>query len=180
MQVESSGVIKHGLLVTDKGAAKTDTKTESKMGYASRVDGLAFSWTNVTYDYAALDTILLVKNTSSTKKLIIDSISMASDTATLAVIHFPACSVVTGTSVTGLNLNKSSGNVAEATAVSDETTNSQGDIYHNVYLEALKTKEHLTGDAIVLGQGDCIAIDFVTDGGAAYCSVEGYFTDEVI
>jgi len=150
---------------------------EPEIAYASEENGEAYAWTSVTYDYGAADTILLVKNTSTSKKLIIDSIVMTSDTATIAHIHVPACTTPTGTAVTGVNLNTSSNNVAEATAKTDETTNAIGvvGIVATVVLEADKTFTHDTRGTIVLGTNKCVAVDYVTDGTAATVTITGYY-----
>ena len=70
----------------------------------SRELGEAYSWSNVPYNYAAGDTILLVENTSSTgQNLYIDQIWCHSDTTTRVTVHATNEAALThaGTSVTG-------------------------------------------------------------------------------
>jgi len=150
---------------------------EPELAYAADEKGDAYAWTSVTYDYGAGDTILLLKNTSTSKKLIIDSIIMTTDTATIAHIHMPTCGTPTGTALTGVNLNSSSNNVAEATAKADETTNAIGvaGIVATLALEADKTNTFQAKSSLVLGTNKCVAVDYVTDGTAATVTITGYF-----
>ena len=90
---------------------------ESEFEFISRAKGQAYSWASGTYDPDAGDTILLVKNTSSSLALHIDKIWISADTETRVVIHLPTTEVtVTGTTITGTNLNAGSSNVADAEA----------------------------------------------------------------
>ena len=86
-----------------------------------------------------------------------------------------------GTAITGVNLNRSSGNVAEAEAKGDETTNSaQGTLILSPELEALKMVELDLQGSIILGTNDMLGIDFVTAGGTdtALVTVFGYYEKE--
>lgn len=175
MQIEDGTGSGNRARVTNGKMLRVYAQVESEISHVSEQDGLAFSWSNVSYDYDAGDTILLLKNTSPTKSLIIDAIEVGGDAATIAIAHFPVCETPTGTAIVGVNLNRQSGKVAEAVAKGDESTNSLGDIHRNLYIVAAQSKAHPTKGAIVLGLNDCIAIDFVTNGAACYCSIEGYY-----
>jgi hypothetical protein len=161
--------------VTAENMLRTYSVTEAEIAHVSEEEGLAFSWSNVSYDYDALDTILLVKNTSATKKLIIDKVIISADVATVAVLHLPACATPTGTAVIGVNLRRDSGNVADATAIGDETTNTQANIIKNFQLLAATDTVYDTQGSIVLGQNDCIAVDFVTNGAVCYATFDGHY-----
>jgi len=161
--------------VTKNNKLRTYSTRQAEVAFESETNGQAYTWTNVSYDYAAGDTILLLKNTSPTKNLLIQAITISGDTATTVTIHSPACLNPTGTVVTGVNLNRQSGNTAEATAICDETTNSQANIItvtkHNGSTLNIMPIE----GAVVLGLNDCIAVDFTTDGGAANVTIRGYY-----
>lgn len=161
--------------VTREFMLRVYAQVESEISHVSENDGLAFSWSNVTYDYDAADTILLVKNTSPTRNLIIEDIVYGGDTATIVTIHLPTCDSPTGTAIVATNVKPKSGATAEATAIGDETTNAQANIYRNFFIGAAESKVYNTEGAVILGLNDCIAIDFVTNGAAAYCSITGYF-----
>ncbi len=163
--------------VSDDNMLRTYAKTESEISHESENHGRAFTWSNVTYDPAAGDTILLIKNTSPTLGLIIQHFSIGSDVNTVATIHSPTCAIPTGTAVTGVNLNRQSGKTAEATAICDETTNSQANVMHNVYVLANTSTPINTEGSLILGLNDCVAVDFVADVGACYVSIKGYYHD---
>ena len=163
--------------VSHNNRLNTDAVTETEISFESEKNGMAFAWTSVTYDYAAGDTILLVKNTSSTNHLIIQNINMTTDTATIAHIHIVRCPTPTGTALTGVNLNSASANVAEATAKADETSNTLATtgIIRTSALEADKDNHILLEGSVILSTNDCIAIDYVTDGAAATVTITGYY-----
>lgn len=145
--------------------------------HISRHGELAFSWTSTDYDYDAGDTILLVQNTSSTSTLYITDIYMYTDTATLATIHATdgATFTLAGTSITGVNLNRKSGKVADASAFRDETGNTQGSVILNVRL-GTNAMNHVTFEgALALGNANEVAVDYVTAGTAAVVTILGYY-----
>jgi len=155
----------------------TKAVVENEVEFISEDKGLAYAWASGTYDPAAGDTILLLKNTSTTHNIHITVISLSSDVDTRAVIHFPTTEVTpTGTAITGANLNRISANVAEATAIRDETNNSQGDILWSG--EIMATGDPLivgANGSIILGTNDSIGIDFVADVGACDVTIFGHF-----
>ncbi len=161
--------------VNSLGELLTRSTTRSEMETVSQQSGLAFSWSNATYDYAAADTILLVKNTSSVD-LHVEAVLVSGDTATEVVVHSPTTvTSPTGTAVTGVNLNRTSGKTAEATAIADETTNTQGNIISAFRMPANTPVGVGLEGALVLGSGDSVAVDFVTDGAACNVTILGYF-----
>ena len=84
-----------------------------------------------------------------------------------------------GTLITGVNLNFASGNVAEADARGDETTNSsQGSIVLQSEMEAAKMLKVDWEGALILGTNDSYAIDFPTEPAIVYATVFGYFEDK--
>jgi len=162
----------------EDGLFKTVAVTETEFEYYSDVKGDAYSWNFLTYDSAAGDTIGLIKNTSDSKELHIDSITISSDTETVFTIHLPTTEVTpTGTSVTGVNLNTRSVKVAPATAITDETNNTQGTIIFQTEIQAAGAPyEKLYSGALIIGQNKSIAIDIVADIAAFNLTIEGHFT----
>lgn len=154
--------------LSTRATVRTEQETISEKG------GLAFSWSNVTYNYTAADTILLVKNTSP-KKLHITEVSISGDTTSEWIIHCPTGVTPAGTAVTGVNLNRDSGNVAEATAKGDETDNTQANIVWHGNVLANTTHEIEFQGALVLASADSIGVDVVTVGAAAYVTIIGYY-----
>ena len=137
--------------------------------------GESYRWSSVTYDMAANDTILLVKNTGI-PKLHMTKLTLTTDVDTIVKIHYPTTNVtVAGTTVTGVNINTSSSNVADASAATDETGNSLGDIFwaHEIYAANGPTVIDLSGS--ILAKNKSIAVDFVADCAVVGATFEGHF-----
>jgi hypothetical protein len=157
----------------------TKPKTDFEKAVAA---GLAFSWANATYDYAASDTILGLQNDSDVYDLCIEWISATGSTATEIIVHTSSAVTMAGTAVTGVNLNRnySSTPTALSTAKADETGNGQaaasysGRIVTGRIANAGWIEWRLAG-ALVLPADHNVGIDFVTDGTAANCVIHGYF-----
>ena len=134
---------------------------EAEISHESEVNARAFTWTH-SYNSGANDTILWLKNTSSTLNLVIDKIVMSSDATTKFVVHFPSGTTAAGTGVTGVNLNRSSNATADASVYGDETGNTQGAIMaQGIILNNTPAILPVDG-SIVLGINDEVAVDFVS------------------
>ena len=153
------------------------TTQKNHLLHSSVVDGLAFSWASVAYDYDGNDTILLVENTSTTHNLHIDQIWCHSDTTTTVIVHATDESSLThsGTSVTGVNLNRSSSNAAAATATADEVNNAQGNTLWAGSIPADNATPVLINAGIVLDLNDIIAVDFADVGTQAVVTIIGHY-----
>jgi hypothetical protein len=147
------------------------------IGHISMQDELAFVWANATYDTDAADTVLLVKNTDADRDLYIHKYTIWTDTATRVTVHTTngVAFTPTGTAVTGVNTNRKSGKTASATAIGDETANTQGNIVGEFYAEANKTNHYDFDDIIVLGNGNSIGADIVTAGTGAIVAFYGFY-----
>jgi uncharacterized protein YjbI with pentapeptide repeats len=151
--------------------------TETEFEFVSKEKGLAFSWASGTYDPDAGDTVLLVKNTSSTKNLHIDTITISTDTETRAVIHVPTADVtVAGTTITGVNLNLTNSNVAEASAARDETGNTQGNVVWSGEVQANSDPFLVDfAGALILGANNSVGVDFVSATTACDVTITGHY-----
>ena len=69
-----------------RGHGQVDAITREAIEEAA-TRGLAFSWSNVTYNYDAADTVILVQNTNTARPLRIEDIIMTCDTATEFHVH---------------------------------------------------------------------------------------------
>ena len=157
--------------------ADVSSRSDERIYYNSRDDGRTFFWSSDTYDYDAADTILLIKNTSSSRVLVIREIDVSTDTVTLCEIHTPTTVVTTptGTAITGTNANGEAPHAEESTAIRDETTNAQGEMYWNNFIPANSPVVIDFHDAIRLKQNQSIAIDLVTAGTGASVVIDGFF-----
>lgn len=155
--------------------------------HEATLKGDAYSWNSISADLAAGDTALLVGNESKTRFLVIHSCYIACDLPTFVDFHLTHPGTWAGTAVTGVNLNRGSNNTADATAYTDETGASQGDIIltgaateHTVGQES--TVEPVTynfEDSIILAEHDCFGVDVVGNTAARFeCTITGYFIDK--
>ena len=163
--------------VSDENKLMVMSVSDTNFLHHNAHEGQAYVWNFSGYDYDAADTVMFLRN-DITENLHIHHVYIYSDTATKLALHAPSNPTTpAGTEVTGVNLDRTSGNVAEATAYQDETANTQGTILHSEYLAANSPLTMLKeeGYEIVLGKNDCIAIDLVTAGTMAYGHIVGYF-----
>ena len=79
------------------------------------------------------------------------------------------------TAVIGVNLKRASSLLASATAIRDETNNTQANIISRTIITANQSFKIDLNDSVVLGLNNCIAIDFTTDGGACYVTIFGFY-----
>jgi len=163
-----------GARITSEGLLRTYTVNESEVSHVSKVEKEAYSW-SVSYNGGAADTILWLRNDNTAKDLIIETIVVGnSTTRSEFAVHCPVNATPAGTTVVGVNLNRGSGKVALATAVSDETNNAQlnvitrGKLFGNMELIPVN-------GAIILGYQDCIAVDFVAASTIAIATIKGYY-----
>ena len=145
--------------------------------WAAHHEGRAFTWSLVPYNYAALDTIILVRNDNADLDLVITDLWMCSDAATNAIIHYTdgVAFVPAGVAIVGVNSNRKSIVPALATAMGDETANAQGNIALQLPLVANEILHISTRDAVILGYHNCIAIDYPTVGTMAWAAIAGYY-----
>lgn len=145
-------------------------------------DGDAYSWSSLTYDLAAKDTILGVENNSSTRDLYIQEIHIQSDTATQFIVHTNSGITMAGTNaVAAVNMNRNSGNAAPATAYDDETGNTAADSYADrLYVGRCAADGNVVitvGGAIILPNDHMIGVDLTANGAACNATIIGYFKD---
>lgn len=147
--------------------------------WISKHNGQVFVWGIEGYSYSDGDTILLVKNIDPNRNFHIVNLLVQSSVKTVALVHFPTCNTPAGTTVTGVNVNRTSTNEALAIAKSNETNNTPGDQFVKVIIKAdTPTKLLDANGSGILGYNDCIAIDLATAGTSCYAFVCGYYINE--
>lgn len=149
--------------------------------------GKAFSWTAVSANMAALGTGLCLVNDSSDKWLVISRAYVWSDVASQIKLHLPAAATWSGTAVVGVNLNTNFANNAPASGYANETGNTfaAANTIETVYSPVATNGEVTTNlgvtidlkDAVILGNNEALAADWVEDSGAFECTFTGYFID---
>ena len=166
--------------VNKEGQALTFSINQSEIAHESEENSQAYSWSTDLVDPAAGNaTILLLKNTSDTP-LHIDSIYISSGlTPSEYTVHLPTSEVTVGggATVTGVNLNTAGvPNVADASAQSNETGNSQGDVIETVFLAVDRHITFLT-PGLILGKNKSLGVDAVADVSEASVTIRGHYAD---
>lgn len=165
--------------VVADGALAVRPKTDFQQAIE---DGDAYSWSALTYNMTAKDTILGVENNSATRDLYIQEIHIQSDTASQFIVHTETGLTMAGTNVVaGVNLNRNSGNVAPATAYDDETGNTAADAYTKRLITGLCAADGNVvlelGGCVILPNDHFVGVDLTADAGACNVTIIGYFKD---
>jgi len=159
--VIQSGKDGNTMTVTKEGRALMNATVQSELEHESVENGAAYNWSTDLVNIASNATVLLVKNTSDTPLHLSSLLINNGSTASEFTLHIPTTEVtVTGATITGTNLNTGSSNVADASAASDETNNSQGNVIGTVWL-AIDRHHIFNLDGVILGKNKSIAIDVV-------------------
>ena len=164
--------------VNKEGQALTFSVNQTELEHESEEHSQAYSWSTDLVDAAAVNaTILLLKNTSDVH-LHIDTIYISTgSTPSEFTIHLPTVEVVVGggATVTGVNLNTAgTPNVADASAQSNETGNTQGDVIETVFLAVDRFIIFKT-DGLVLGKNKSVGIDVVADAPETSVTIRGHY-----
>lgn len=158
----------------EDGGLKTNPRTAFEQAV---LDGRAFTWAGLTKDADAHDTILGLQNSSPTDVLKIHKMIITTDNAGQVQIFTASGVTMAGTTlVVGVNLNRASGRVAQATAYTDETGNTeQGSSYPNkiltrVLADTVPTEIVFDG-GIILWENRMVGIDLTTASAAGATAV---------
>lgn len=144
-------------------------------------DGLAFSWSCVTKDWAAHDTLVGVEVTTQDYDLKIYEIHVTADTASQVVVHTSSGVTLAGTNaLTGINLYRGQANCALASAYDDETGNGQQaagytGICHATRVAADGTTIIPFRGALIVPYDYTIGVDLTADTAAGNVTIIGYF-----
>ena len=163
--------------VDDHNKLMTRAVVSTELGYHSEEDGAAFSWT-ASADINATDSILWLRNDDPNRNLIVENVSVSSDAASSWFVYCPVNVTPDGTVVTGVNLNRTSGNVALATCHRDNTSAVLANYIYYGHSMAAETKTFSMHGALVLGYLDCVAVDVTTEPTLAQATIFGYYHDK--
>lgn len=159
----------------------TSARQDGRLYYVSRDNGDAYTVFSIDTGQGADEHPLYFKNTSTTQKFYVSSISVAgADLGIYSVIK--ATGTATGVSaLTPVNLNLTSGNTASATVRGDGdvTGFTPGVVIANIAIVADSYGILDFHDALVLGQGDAIAVHCRIGGtGESTITLTGFFDIE--
>jgi len=148
--------------------------------------GDAYLWQNATADIATGETMVLVRNDSTTRNIVIHGIYIGNGNvaATTYDIHYVTAAFTNaGTNIVGINMNANFGAATDVTATADETGNTQGTVIMDyISLVAAKgdmlTAANFPAIGITLAGGTAIAVDQITESTAGVGGIYGYFVDK--
>ena len=163
--------------VDDENHLMVASITRAKMAAVSRLHGQAYAWTAYV-DWGADKNALWLRNDSDIKILFIEKINIYVPAAAVVEIWVGSGNTVGGTVVTGLNLNRASNNVANASCRHTNTNVDAGagmSLLQTV-LYAANTPNPLNfSEALLLGRNSEVAINIVTDVSTTAITIFGYF-----
>ena len=168
------------LKIDDENRAVVKAIRESLEAHISHEEGQLYSATATDAAQATTEYGFYLKNTSTDKYLIISKFVVTAEQADVVwALHEVTGTAGGSAAITPKNLNLSSGNAAEATcyagtaAVSGLT--SAGTIMQKYHGAAKSTFSLDVSGAIVLGQGDAIALYYTGTGGVTHYNCQFYF-----
>lgn len=141
--------------------------------------GDAWSWTSVAADIDTGDTMLMVRNDSTVRDLIIEEITVNNGNvaATYDIHIVTAAYTAAGTAVTAVNLNTNyTGNAATATAFGDESGNTQGSVLQE-FTAGVAVATYIIPMNVRLKGATALGIDQITESTAGSVQMRGYFVD---
>lgn len=158
-----------------------DVRSDGAASVHPQEENEFFSWTSVTANVDANDTIILVTNDSTTKHLHITDAYIYSDVSSAVDFFTPAFAAFTGTAITGVAMNRTAVTIAPATALGDTTNDTLANIFATLHTNETEGDQFgvwLPLDGLmVLGFHDSIAIAIVAASAIANSVVMGYFHD---
>lgn len=153
-----------GLRIRTDGRLFAESESAPRDFFISRDDGQVY--TAVVQDPAAgvNEETIYLKNISTSKSLVIDDIIITSDTNSKYILKF-VTGTGSGTTVTPINLNKSSANDADVQALGGAggvTGLTDDGVIAVERVTAFNVTEVNLDEGLILGQNDAIAIESLT------------------
>ena len=150
---------------------------EPELAHRSERNRNSYVWT-ASKDINATDSIIWLRNDSTTQRLHIYCIDVNSNVAGSWFIYCPTGTIADGDAITGVNLNRQSGKVALATCRADATgTTPANYIFYGSSMASQNLCVPFLG-SLILGYLDEVAVDITTEATVlAQASILGYFVD---
>jgi hypothetical protein len=163
--------------VTDHNMLRVYSMVETEMSHMSEVHGDAFIW-SAGANWGADKNAIWLRNDNADKNLIIEGIFLGAVATAVISIYVGNGSTSGGTTVTGTNLNRGSGKIAEATCKHTNTnldTPTDMTLVGSMYAPAGNRLAIDFKGALVLGYYDEVAVNIVTDIDMLYVNIMGYY-----
>lgn len=166
--------------VSKDNRLETSSKSSIRSFYISRDDGQVFNLNSHDASAAAGTLIAYWKNTSTTRKLVIDLLRVGAIEAALWKVWF-VTGIASGSSLLiPTNMNSTSSNIADAVArgngaIADLTLGVQ---IANVRTPATESFDIPFSNTLIIGQGDAIAVEYDTGTtGIAEVLIRGFYEE---
>jgi len=147
--------------VTFENRLQVESKSSARDFFISKDDGQSYHVISEDATAVANEETIYIQNTSTTKNLFIDHITLATDTANKFRLKYVTGTAAGGSALTAQNLNKTSSNAADAiTRGSGSVTGltDDGDLVIT-RVSADDTGEMEFDDKLILGQNDAVAVE---------------------
>ena len=164
--------------VNQRNRLDVSSATFSESHLIAAEDAATFIWTT-SWDADNTEEVIYLKNDSKTKSLVIDKVTVNSVNTGLFEL-FSVTGTASGTTITGVNTNRTSGNVADATALGEaEVTGlTIGDRIDLARVPANGRATMELQDVLILGLGDAIAVTYTGADGIVDIIITGYYQSE--
>jgi hypothetical protein len=174
MQIEDGTGHGNKVRVDDENRIRTYSVVEEEITHSSEDEGEAYVWV-ASKNIDATDSIIWLRNDSTTKELMIHCISVSTDAAGSFFIYCPTGTTADGDTVAGVNMNRGSGNVALATCRSDATGTTPANYIYYGHCRADETICIEFHGALILGYLDEVAVDITDEPGLAQANIVGFY-----
>lgn len=146
------------------GRLNVSSRSDERAFYVSRDNGQAYVLRIEDDDAVAADLVAYLRNDSKDKKMFIERIEVSSENAATFKVAFGDSATAGGTAVTPVNLNKSSSNDADVTAVGNGAVST---VAASTFFKTVRVATNTTvgiefNDALILGQNDNIVVEYDT------------------
>ncbi len=148
--------------------------------------GDAYYWASADADVNTGDTLILVKNKTEKRYLMIHGAFIMNGNVAATTYDFHVVTTGftdTGTLLTGINMNANFGVTGDAIAWGDETGNTQGTVIFDHITTSAAVNELFTSDDVsafplLIPPGGAFGIDQITESDSGWAGVYGYFIDK--
>lgn len=153
------------------GRLNVSSRTDSRRYYNSRTEGKAYSFVYSFDSAASTEFAFYLKNTSTTKTLVVSSVGVNSAVAARLCLNFVTGTAADGTLVTPTNANKTAPYLASAIAMEGNTAATGITGLTDVgkidlaWVQATGHEELRLDDTVRLGQNDAIALSVLETAG---------------
>ena len=180
LQIEDGTGTGRQAKVDDENRLVTAATNTPKITSVSANHGESYVWTAYV-DWGADKNAVWLRNDSNSLKLHIDRIHISPAAAAVVEVWVGNGNTAAGTTVTGVNLNRSSGKTADATGRHTNTNVDAGagmTLLGTYHIPATTVSHIEFYGALVLGVNREVAVNIVTDVGATAINVLGYFNED--